>query len=160
VAPLGGDGHAAQGAALGRPGGCVRGAERHRHADPDHRSNRLRDVAVALGELRVRILEAILVRDMSFSRAGPAVAAVPQDGTGMGGRGSWRWPRRQSRAASDLLRNAHPKETVYLPVRPGRCRVLRPGVTTRLPAAILHTPAARTLLTRQLITVVDGRLGR
>lgn len=54
------------------------------------------------------------------------------------------------------LRNLHPKQTVYVPVSPGWCRMLRPGVTSALPSAALHTPAARALLTRQLITVVDG----
>jgi hypothetical protein len=54
------------------------------------------------------------------------------------------------------LRNAHPKQTVYLPIAPGWCRVLRPAVTTCVPARILHTPAVRQLLLRKLIDVVDG----
>jgi hypothetical protein len=55
-----------------------------------------------------------------------------------------------------FVRNLHPKQTIYLPVSPGWARVLRPAVTTALPTAVLHTPAVRSLLTRQMITVVDG----
>ena len=54
------------------------------------------------------------------------------------------------------LRNAHPKQTVYVPIAPGWCRVLRPAVTTCVPAALLHTPAVRHLLIRRLVDVVDG----
>jgi hypothetical protein len=54
------------------------------------------------------------------------------------------------------LRNLHPKQTVYLPVSRGWARVLRPAVTTAVPAAVLHTPTARALLTRQMIALVDG----
>ena len=54
------------------------------------------------------------------------------------------------------LRNAHPKQTVYLPIRPGWRRVLKPAVTTSVPAALLHTETVRQLLLRELIVVVDG----
>jgi GcrA cell cycle regulator len=54
------------------------------------------------------------------------------------------------------LRNAHPKQTVYLPIAPGWCRVLRPAVTTSVPARVLHTPVVRQLLIRKLVDVVDG----
>lgn len=54
------------------------------------------------------------------------------------------------------LRNVHPKQTVYLPIRPGWRRVLKPAVTTSVPAALLHTAAVRQLLLRRLISVVDG----
>jgi hypothetical protein len=54
------------------------------------------------------------------------------------------------------LRNTHPKQTVRLPVRPGWCRVLKPAVTTAVPAALLHTAAVRQLLLRKLVDVVDG----
>jgi hypothetical protein len=55
-----------------------------------------------------------------------------------------------------FLRNAHPKQIVYLPVSPGWCRVLRPAVTTCVPEQLLHTPAVRQLLLRKLVDVVDG----
>jgi hypothetical protein len=51
------------------------------------------------------------------------------------------------------LRNTHAKQVVYLPIRPGWCRVLKPAVTTAVPAALLHTAAVRQLLIRN---VVDG----
>jgi hypothetical protein len=54
------------------------------------------------------------------------------------------------------LRNAHPKATVYLPVAAGWARIVRPGVTTMLPAAVLHTTIARQLLVRRMIELVDG----
>jgi hypothetical protein len=54
------------------------------------------------------------------------------------------------------LRNIHPKQTVRLPVRPGWYRVLKPAVTTAVPAALLHTSAVRQLLLRKLVDVVDG----
>lgn len=54
------------------------------------------------------------------------------------------------------LRNAHAKQTVYLPIRAGWCRVLKPSVTTCVPAALLHTPVVRHLLLRKLVDVVDG----
>ena len=54
------------------------------------------------------------------------------------------------------LRNVHAKRIVYLPVRPGWCRVLKPAVTTAVPAALLHTAAVRQLLLRKLVDVVHG----
>jgi hypothetical protein len=57
---------------------------------------------------------------------------------------------------SVFLRNAHPKQTVYLPLAPGWCRVLRPAVTTCVPERLLNTPAVRQLLLRKLIETVDG----
>jgi hypothetical protein len=58
--------------------------------------------------------------------------------------------------AAIFLRNAHPKQIVYLPIAPGWCRVLRPAVTTSVPARVLHTPVVRRLLLRRLVDVVDG----
>ena len=57
---------------------------------------------------------------------------------------------------SVYLRNCHPKQTIRVPVRPGWCRVLKPAVTTSVPASLLHTPAVRQLLLRKLVDVVDG----
>jgi hypothetical protein len=54
------------------------------------------------------------------------------------------------------LRNTHPKQVLYLPIRPGWCRVLKPAVTTAVPPALLHTAAVRQLLLRKLVDVVDG----
>jgi hypothetical protein len=53
-------------------------------------------------------------------------------------------------------RNIHAKQLVYLPIRPGWCRVLKPAVTTAVPEALLHTAAVRQLLLRKLVDVVDG----
>jgi hypothetical protein len=53
------------------------------------------------------------------------------------------------------LRNIHQKQTVRLPVRPAWYRVLKPAVTTAVPAALLHTAAVRQLLLRKLVDVVD-----
>lgn len=50
----------------------------------------------------------------------------------------------------------HAKQTVYLPICPGWHRVLKPAVTTSVPAALLHTPAVRQLLLKKLVDVVDG----
>jgi hypothetical protein len=55
------------------------------------------------------------------------------------------------------LPNAHPKQTVHLPISPGWARVLRPTVTTAVPAALLHTEAVRQLL---LLLLVDGWMAR
>jgi hypothetical protein len=52
------------------------------------------------------------------------------------------------------VRNLHPKQTVYLPCAPGWARVLRPGVTTMLPAGAMHAPAVQALLQRQMVCVV------
>jgi hypothetical protein len=54
------------------------------------------------------------------------------------------------------LLNAHPKRTVHLPISPGWARVLRPAVTTAVPAALLHTKAVRQLLLRRLVDPVDS----
>jgi hypothetical protein len=54
------------------------------------------------------------------------------------------------------LRNAHPKQTVYLPIARGLCRVLRPAVTTAVPARLLRTPVVRQLLLRKMLEVADG----
>jgi hypothetical protein len=54
------------------------------------------------------------------------------------------------------VRNLHPKQVVYLPVGRGWARVVPPAVTTALPEQVLHTPAARALLTRRMIALVDG----
>jgi hypothetical protein len=56
---------------------------------------------------------------------------------------------------SVFLRNAHPKQTVYLPIARGWCRVLRPAVTTAVPAQLLHTPVVRQLLLRKMLEVAD-----
>ena len=57
------------------------------------------------------------------------------------------------------LRNVHPKQTMYLPVRPGWCRVLRPAVTTALPPTALHHPAIRQLVAAQELQVVTEVAG-
>lgn len=54
------------------------------------------------------------------------------------------------------LRNVHATQTVHLPIRPGWCRVLKPAVTTAVPAALLHTSEVRQLLLRRLVDLVDG----
>jgi hypothetical protein len=54
------------------------------------------------------------------------------------------------------LRNTHAKQVVHLPIRPGWCRVLKPAVTTAVPAVLLRTAAVRQLLLRKLVDVVDG----
>lgn len=45
---------------------------------------------------------------------------------------------------------------MYLPVRPGWRRVLRPMVTTCVPATLMHQPAVRRLLLHRVVEVVDG----
>jgi hypothetical protein len=54
------------------------------------------------------------------------------------------------------LRNLHPKRTLAVPLDDAWYRVLRPNVTSMLPAEALHFPAVRQLLAQQLVTVVDA----
>lgn len=53
------------------------------------------------------------------------------------------------------LRNVHAKRTVMVPIRPGWCRMLKPAVTARVPAAVLHTSAVRRLLSLRMVDVID-----
>jgi hypothetical protein len=54
------------------------------------------------------------------------------------------------------LRNLHPSKKALLPVGQGWARLVYPGVTTRLPDAVLHLPAVRSLLTQRLVARVDA----
>jgi hypothetical protein len=57
---------------------------------------------------------------------------------------------------SVYLRNLHPSKKALLPVGQGWARLVYPGVTTRLPDAVLHDPAVRSLLAQQVVTQVDA----
>jgi hypothetical protein len=57
---------------------------------------------------------------------------------------------------SIFLRNLHPSRKALLPVGRGWARLVYPGVTTRLPDAVLHLPAVRSLLARQIVAAVDN----
>jgi hypothetical protein len=57
---------------------------------------------------------------------------------------------------SVYLRNLHPTRKAWLPVEQGWSRLVYPGVTTRLPDAVLHLPAVRNLLEKQLVVAVDN----
>jgi hypothetical protein len=57
---------------------------------------------------------------------------------------------------SVYLRNLHPSRKALLPAGQGWARLVYPGVTTRLPDAVLHQPAVRSLLARQIVVAVDS----
>lgn len=63
-------------------------------------------------------------------------------------------------SGSIFLRNPHAARAVRLPIRPGWYRLLKPSVTTCIPASLMHTPVIRELLLRRRIEVVDGEACR
>jgi hypothetical protein len=54
------------------------------------------------------------------------------------------------------LRNLHPKRTLAVPLDGVWCRLLRPGVTSMLPAETLRFPVIQRLIAEQLVAVVDA----
>ncbi len=52
------------------------------------------------------------------------------------------------------LRNCDARRTAVVPVAPGWARLLHPGVTSRVPAAVIAMPAVQRLLTTERLAVV------
>ena len=133
---------------------------------------KLRAVADALGPLRVKLLEFVVVKDLPWLelarllrgtdktavgfaveaiealadwRAGRAVAAAPV----------LQVPQSAEPAVTHVhLRNMHPTRRCLVPMATGR-RDSCPAVTSCLPAGVVELPAVRRMLAAQVLAVVD-----